>query len=67
MDDCEELYNEVLKQEGIDSFVHDYTSVEFLEACRSILRKNPQNSFSNNVQLARIYLQFILKIPDEKV
>ena len=61
----EDLYNAILKEEGITELDPEKAD-KFLHSCKYVIKDNPENSFEANLMVASIYFEMINNNPEMK-
>ena len=61
--DIQKLFDTILRKANIKELAPKQNAT-FLLACRRVFLDNPENSFSDHIIAARIYLNYILSFPD---
>ena len=62
---AEDLYNAILKEEGIAELEPE-KAAKFLHSCKYVIKDNPENSFEANLMVASIYFEIIKDNPEMK-
>ena len=61
--DIQKLFETTLRKANIKGLSQKQNDT-FMLACRRVFLDNPDNSFSDHIIAARIYLNYILSFPD---